>query len=156
MVLRMIRFSEIDKRVRARPGVYEIHTVDGLPLKVGIGGNLLRRLRSHRASRQSGLRTALIDLRRASNPGQVVSKASILAKHLFFDAAIAPSYDLRSERGRREFLETQCRVSVKYCVSREEAALVERERERTTRFRYCRTVVVFPEPERGSLTIRCC
>jgi hypothetical protein len=156
MVLRMIRFSEIDERVCARPGVYEIHTIGGLPLKVGIGSNLLCRLRSHRASRQSGLRTALADLRRASNPGQVVSKASILAKHLFFDAAIAPGYDLRSERGRREFLETQCRVSVEYCVSREEAAQIERERERTARFRYCRKVVVYPRAERGSVTIRSC
>jgi hypothetical protein len=150
----MIRFSEIDERVGARPGIYEIHTIDGRPLKVGIGRDLRRRLRSHRASRQSGLRSALGDPRLATAPAQVSSKSSILAKHLFFDAEVAPGYDLRSEAGRRRFLEEQCRVRVEYCDSREDAARIEREREQTAGFRYCRTVRSYPAPANGSLTRR--
>jgi len=143
----MIRFSDIDDRVLACPGLYELHTRDGVALKVGIGRDLLRRLRVHRASRQSGLRpVGLDDLRLASDPAQVRSKASVLAKHLFFDAEIAPSYDLRAEAGRRQFLEEECRLLIQCCTNLEVARRLEREREQTGRWRYCGRVVVRPVP----------
>ena len=51
-----IRFPEIDTHVPKASGVYEIHTDEGVPLKVGVAIDLLKRLKSHRASRDSGLR----------------------------------------------------------------------------------------------------
>lgn len=144
MTPRMIRFSEIDHFVRASPGVYEIHTRKGVALKVGIGRDLRDRLGRHRASCQGGLRTKTGDILHVSRPSEVVSKSSILAKHLFFDSEIAPNYDLRSESGRRAFLERECRVIVHYCATREKARRIEKKRETEIEFRYCRRVIVRP------------
>ena len=60
-----------------QPGIYEIHTIDGEILKVGIAGNLRKRLTQHCASR--GLR--FDNGKSAEDPHQVRSKSSILAKH---------------------------------------------------------------------------
>jgi len=53
-----IRFSEIETTVPpgAAPGLYEIVTDEGKLLKVGISGNLRRRLVQHRQSKQSRLK----------------------------------------------------------------------------------------------------
>lgn len=142
----MIRFSEIDQYVSASPGVYEIHTRKGVALKVGIGRDLRDRLRHHRASYQSGLRSKTGDLSGVTRPSEVVSKSSILAKHLFFDSEIGSDYDLRSETGRRAFLERECRVTVHHCSTRENARRIEKKLESETAFRYCRRVIVRPAP----------
>ena len=138
----MIKFSEIDTLVRAEPGVYEIHTLAGVALKVGIARDLRSRLRGHRASRQSGLRGLSADPLAVPSPEHVTSKSSILAKHLFFDLAIAPGYDLRTEAGRRSFLAEKCRVYVEYCVTREAARAIERDREASGPYRYVGRVQV--------------
>jgi excinuclease UvrABC nuclease subunit len=51
-----IRFPDIEVHVPTTAGLYEIYTDQGIALKVGIAVNLLKRLKSHRASRDSGLR----------------------------------------------------------------------------------------------------
>jgi hypothetical protein len=150
----MIKFSEIETYVRPRPGVYEIHTLDGVALKVGIARDLRDRLKKHRASRQSGLRSAVSDLGAVRTPSQIVSKSSILAKHLFFDRELAVGYDLQSEAGRRTFLETECRISIEYCPTREAARRIECERERSGVYRYCRDVRLHQPPSSGSRTNR--
>jgi hypothetical protein len=131
-----MRFSDIESQVEHQPGVYEIHTASGIPLKVGIARDLLARLRRHRASRQSGLRARGCELDDATDPSQVVSKASILAKHLFFDASLTRGYALRTEPGRQEFLERCCTVRVHPCRTRHEAREIERAMERGRQFRY--------------------
>jgi hypothetical protein len=130
-----IRFSEIERFVRARqPGIYEIHTVSGVKLKVGVAGDLLARLKDHRASRDSGLK--LVAGGDRSKPSDVESKKSILAKHLFYDEAIAPAYDLKSEMGRRRFLEECCLVFFEPTQSRQDAKRLEEPREGSGEFRY--------------------
>jgi hypothetical protein len=71
-----IRFDEIEKKVLALPGKYEIYNNDGIALKTGIGLNLSKGLKDHRTSRRSGLR--LKSSGKRENPNDVVSKNSIL------------------------------------------------------------------------------
>src|SRR5258708_6120575 len=96
-----IRFDQIESCIQEGPGIYEIHTDTGIPLKVGIGGSLRKRLSQQRASRQSCLK--LKPSGHWSRPDDVKAKGSILAKHLYFDHAITCDYDLRTEAGRRGF-----------------------------------------------------
>jgi hypothetical protein len=131
-----VRFGEV-RAVEERPGIYEIHTIDGEPLKVGIAGNLRKRLTQHSASR--GLRFK--NGKGAQEPHEVSSKSSILAKHLYFDSLIAPSYDLRTEVGRQSFLEERCRITLEVTVTRAAARELERTRELTGGFRYQGRVV---------------
>ena len=137
----MFRFSEIKHRVeRGQPGIYEIHTTSGLKLKVGVSGDLHRRLCQHRASRQSGLH--LPPGGDWSNPNDVRSKQSIMTKHLYYDGAIAPDYDLKSEAGRCEFLEDRCVVTIEPTASRADAVILERQQEATGEYRYVGEVIV--------------
>lgn len=127
-----IRFAEIDLHVPAEPGLYEIHTLDGQALKVGIGKNLRKRLDQHYRSRQS--RLVLKAGGDWSNPRDVESKQSILTKHLFF--AKAEGYDLKSEAGRRAFLEERCYILFRTTATREEARELERRKEVSGGFRF--------------------
>ncbi|MGA4069393.1 hypothetical protein ACI2T9_23160 [Ralstonia nicotianae] len=130
-----IPFNKIEDVVpRDKPGIYEIHTIAGVPLKVGISGNLRKRLLQHRASRQSGLR--LKPSGDFSNPSDVKSKASILAKHLYFDRTITAEYDLTNEAGRRSFLQDRCYIIFEVTKDRVEARDIERQREENSSFRY--------------------
>ncbi len=133
-VIEKIRFTQIEDRCEAKPGVYEIHTNAGTPLKVGMGRDLLSRLRQHRASRQSCLRLKQGGLR--CNPNDVQSKGSILAKHLYYDASIALNYNLTSENGRQRFLEEECYIVFELTENEAEARRREKLRERTGQFRY--------------------
>lgn len=108
-------------------------------LKVGIAGNLRRRLWQHRRSAQSGLKFRSGDS--AIEPSAVVSKRSILAKHLYFDKSIAPEYDLRTETGRQQFLEERCRVTIEFTATRAAARELEILRECTREYRYCGLVI---------------
>lgn len=78
------------------PGIYEIYTTGGIPLKVGIAEKLRSRLKKHKASLDSGLKPKPGHNR--SNPKNVNSKGSILVKHFFFDTAIAPKYNLKTKK----------------------------------------------------------
>ncbi len=130
-----IRFNEIEDVVPLdKPGIYEIHTIAGVPLKVGISGNLRKRLLQHRASRQSGLR--LKPSGNFSNPSDVASKASVLAKHLYYDRSITSKYDLTTEAGRRSFLQECCYIIFDVTEDRIEAKDIERQREENDSFRY--------------------
>jgi hypothetical protein len=102
-----ITFDEIEVLER-RPGIYEIYTNLDIPLKVGIGKDLKKRLLQHRASRQSALK--LRPGGSFDNPNDVMSKGSILAKHLYYDRSIAPDFNLTDEARRREFLISQCYI----------------------------------------------
>lgn len=135
-----LRFSEVAAAVDAVPGYYEIHMVTGVLLKLGIAENLRTRLLQHGASLQSCLKGKK-EGDAWSDPSDVVSKRSILAKHLYFDASIAPGYDLSSELGRQLFLEEQCRIVVKPMASRAEARKYEKAREQSGLFRYVGRVV---------------
>jgi len=130
-----LTLDEAVRQLRDRvPGLYEIWTVDGRPLKVGISDDLGSRLKCHAASRESGLQLKTGGA--WGNPDDVRSKASIFAKHLFFDSSVAPGYDLKSEFGRRAFIKEQCRVLVVLTESKAQARALERERERSGQFRY--------------------
>src|SRR5882724_12066054 len=114
-----IRFSEIERNVPAQPGIYEIHTFTGTSLKVGISGNLRKRLLQHRASRQSALKLKAGGQR--CNPSDVKSKESILEKHLYYDTSLVADYDLKSEAGRRKFLKEKCCFIFELTANRTEA-----------------------------------
>lgn len=135
-----LKFSEIPSGVPDSPGIYEIHTLEGIALKVGIASNLRSRLNQHAKSRQSGLK--LKPGGNWSNPSDVISKGSILAKHLYFDSVIAPGYDLQTQDGRRDFLESECRVYFEVMPSRELAREKEVLREREGDYRYVGRVIV--------------
>lgn len=110
-------FADIEKEVPASPGIYEIYTLDDMPLKVGISVNLRRRLRQHRQSRQKYLL-----LRTGgdwSNPADVKSTRSILAKHLYFSTA--DGFDLKREAERQRYLIDYCYILFKATDSREAA-----------------------------------
>lgn len=117
------------------PGLYEIHTNGGRALKVGIAGNLRLRLSNHFRSRQSRLK--LVEGGSWRNPDDVRSKQSILAKHLFFDGSITSKYDLKTEEGRRSFLEHECVVRYVCTADRNAARTLEQRRERSRKYRYC-------------------
>lgn len=136
---RKVRFGEIDTRVPTGPGIYEIHTDTGTPLKVGIAGDLRARLRQHRDSLQTKLK--LKQNGSWDRCGDVKSNASILAKHLFFDSSITAMHDLRQEAGRRAFLEEDCYILYVVTETREAAEAIERRFERSGRFRYVRRVL---------------
>jgi excinuclease UvrABC nuclease subunit len=138
-----LRFSEVSSRVKDAPGLYEIHTTSGRPLKVGIGRRLKRRLKQHAASRQSCLRPLPSQaIEQVRHPTELRSKGSILAKHLFFDGGITTAYNLRTEAGRRAFLQNRCRIRVTYCASVEEALALERRLASRIAYRYCGRVTV--------------
>jgi hypothetical protein len=138
--MKRIRFNEIDEKAPEQPGIYEIHTNDGTALKVGIGKNLRKRLIQHRDSRQSRLK--LIPGGNWSNPSDVVSKGSILAKHLFFDEIITKNFNLKTENGRKEFLMKDCYILFEITATREEAWLQEQTLEDPALYRYVGRVVI--------------
>ena len=135
-----LRFSEVPTEVGRVPGYYEIWTLAGELLKVGIAGNLRKRLTHHGQSVQRGLK-AVNGKTVWSDPSEVSSKRSILAKHLYFDALIGPRFDLRCEAGRQRFLEQGCRIYVRPMPSREAARELERKRERAGGIRYAGLVI---------------
>jgi hypothetical protein len=122
-----INFNEINEEVPESPGFYEIYRNDGLLLKVGIGINIKSRLCQHRASLQSGL--ILKPNGSWANPNDVVSKKSILAKHLYFDQTITNDYDLTTQTGRRNFLLNDCYILFEPTDTLEEAQNLEDARE---------------------------
>jgi hypothetical protein len=73
-----------------------------------------------------------------SNPSDMQSKESILAKHLYYDATVTTDFDFRLEAGCQEFLEEKCHIIFYYfeqCV----CPRIERERENDGYFHYvCR------------------
>lgn len=143
-ILKGLRFSEVDQAIsKGQPSLYEIWTLTGVPLKVGIAQDLRRRLGDHRASRQKCLQ--LKSGGSWSRPGDVVSRQSILAKHLYFDREITRDYDLTTETGRRGFLEDCCEVRIHPTATREEARELEKQREATGLFRYTRRVRARPQ-----------
>lgn len=127
-------FDDLD-RIPSTIGSYEIHTSDGVPLKAGISANLRKRLRQHRDSKQS--RLCLIPGGNWSNPGDVRSNRSILAKHLFFDRSLSTQYNLEREADRQCFLRDKCFIRWLSQPSRDVARVWERKREKSGRFRYC-------------------
>lgn len=129
-----IRFCEIEVEVPAEPGIYKIYTDTGIPLKVGIGGNLRKRLLQHRASRDSCLRVKPGGMR--CNPDDVVSKGSVLAKHLYYDRSITTDYDLKVQAGRRSYLIENCYIIFNLTVNKEAARALEKHQEKSGSFRY--------------------
>lgn len=140
-----VPFTEVS-RVPDACGIYEVITTTGVPLKVGIATSLRRRLTAHARSRQSRLQLRVPGT--WDNPSDVVSKQSVLAKHLFFDREIAPQYDLTTQDGRQRFLREQCRVRFLITPSRETARDLERELEATGEYRYCGGVRIRSEVRR--------
>ena len=92
-----LRFSEIPESARGRPGLYEIR-YGRVMLKIGIAGDLSRRLRQHGDSLQRRLMGPLSNP--WTDPKDVVSKASILAKHLYLRPPLTIG---SSDRGGRIF-----------------------------------------------------
>ena len=130
----LTKFADIDKSVPDGPGIYRIWTFCGEALKVGISTNLRERLRKHRASRSSALK--LKPGGNPENPDDWVSKASILAKHLYFDRTLTKEFDLTTENGRRCFLEKACEITFFQTASKEKARELEKTLERSEMFRY--------------------
>ena len=147
MELIRIEFGDIETIDLTAPGYYEIHTNNDVPLKVGIGANLRRRLMQHRESRQKYLK--LKPDGSWSNPGDVISKRSILAKHLYF-AEPKKNYDLKTENGRREFLLKECYILFRITISKAEARELEKASEREGRFQYMGRVSA--RGEQGQMT----
>jgi hypothetical protein len=136
---REFRFCDIEN-IEQEPGVYEIHTDTGLALKVGIGKNLRKRLLQHRASLQSCLK--LKQGGKWTNPNDVQSKGSILAKHLYYDLSLTNDYDLKTEAGRRAFLHERCYiVLIKITKTKDEARSIEKQLEKDgkNKYRYVKT-----------------
>jgi hypothetical protein len=132
-----IRFREIEN-IEEKPGIYEIYTDSGVALKVGIATRLRKRLLQHRASRQSCLK--LKPGGQWNNPNDVMSKGSILAKHLYYDGSITTEYDLSAETGRRAFLCERCYIVFEITRTKLEARELERDRESDGRYRYLKMV----------------
>lgn len=131
------KFDALPAKLRGRPGVYEIRCGNRL-LKVGIGRDLLKRLRQHRNSSQKRLKGFTNGP--WTSPSQVTSKASILAKHLYFDRSISKKHDLRTQEGRRDFLLSRCEVRVWTTTGRDEARAIEKRLQDTRKYRYCRKI----------------
>lgn len=128
-------FDEIEMWVPPKhPGLYLIHMRDGTPLKVGIGVDVRKRLMQHRRSPDSGLRLKSGGDR--AIPDDVVCKRSILGKHLYYDEAIAPDYDLKTQAGRQQFLQDNCVVTVFLTDTKSDAREIERHYEASGAFRY--------------------
>jgi hypothetical protein len=126
------RFGDIPKdKLLGHTGVYEIR-FGRVRLKVGIAGDLWKRLSQHRNSR--GLKGPTTEPWKS--PAQVRSKSSILAKHLYFDSGLAPEVNLRDETTRQEFLATRCQVRWQIHRNRKAARKKEIELESTKRYRY--------------------
>ncbi len=134
-----ISFAEIATKVSEELGIYEIWTISEIPLKVGISNNLRKRLKQHAASRDSGLKGLGCN---PTQPAHLISKASILAKHLYFDSALTVTgdYDLSTEIGRKTYLSEKCYI--KFCVmkKRDDARALEKQLEKSDKFRYARKV----------------
>ena len=140
MTEQKIRFAEIERKVPAgRPGIYEIFMDGGIPLKVGIAADIKKRLLQHRASKDSGLKLKPGGSR--GNPRDLESKKSILAKHLFYDDSLTQEFDLKTETGRRAFLEARCYIVFRITDTRNDALQIERTRERDGSYRYVGLVV---------------
>jgi len=133
-------FAVIPNGIPEKPGIYDIRIRGGDWLKVGIAKNLRTRLQTHRASRQSGLKLKPGGQR--SRPVDVVSKSSVLAKHLYYDNSVAPDYNLRSETGRRSFLDCECEVRIKVITDVRELKRIEKKREKSGRYRYVGRVLI--------------
>lgn len=126
-------FSQVDQLLN-KPGLYQIFTDDGIPLKVGIATKLRARLRQHAKSSQNYLQFKHkgTDIQ----PSDVRSKRSILAKHLYFDSSITPDYKLTTEEGRRNFLQADCYLVITYTENRAAARELEKLLEAEKFFRY--------------------
>jgi hypothetical protein len=135
-----IRFAEIENKVpTGRSGIYEIFMDGGIPLKVGIAANVRERLLQHRASNDSGLKLKPGGSR--GNPRDLESKKSILAKHLFYDESLTQEFDLKTEKGRRAFLDARCYIVFRITDTKDDARQIERTRERDGSYRYVGLVV---------------
>ena len=135
-----INFDQINLKAPSCSGIYELFTDDGIPLKVGISTNLKRRLLQHRNSKQNKLK--LNPGGNRSNPDDVVSKGSILAKHLYYDSSITSEYNLETEQGRREFLEHKCYILLESTETKEVARKKEQVLEDSRIYRYVGKVVL--------------
>ncbi len=128
-----VGFKDIEIHIPAEPGIYEIYTHDGEPLKVGISLNLRKRLRQHRESKQKYLR--LKPGGDWGNPAHVESKRSILAKHLYF-AESMKGFDLQTELGRQQFLLGECYILFRVTATKAESRELEKILEAEGRFRF--------------------
>jgi hypothetical protein len=140
-----IQFYEIKEKVPQNAGIYEIWTKSGICLKVGIGVNLRKRLLQHCASRQTGLRLKPnFNEKDRINPNNVLSKNSILAKHLYYDEQLATEYnlDLTKEINRRKFLLENCYIICEKTESKEKARELELNREKSKIIRYVDQVII--------------
>jgi hypothetical protein len=137
-MIQSIGFHEIENLASGRAGIYEIWMKTGIPLKVGISSDLRKRLMQHRASRQKALK--LKPGGQWSNPGDVQSKASILAKHLYFDVSLVDDLELTLEADRKKFLEQRCYITFEYTANKQAARALEAARECTRQYRYLGTV----------------
>ena len=135
---RWMRIDEAVVKAPSRPGLYQIKMGREF-LKVGISANLRKRLHQHAKSSQARLKSPLPEP--WTDPNQVASKGSILAKHLYFDRQVTQVYDLCCEEHRVAFLREQCWVCFRPTRSREAARLLERELETTGKYRYVGRVV---------------
>ncbi len=136
---KLIKFDDIETKALANPGIYEIYTNSGIPLKVGSAKNIKKRLLQHMTSRQSALK--LKPGGSWNNPNDVKSKQSILAKHMYYDKSITDNFNLKLESGRRAFLTTECYIMLKYTNSKAAAEQLEIIRERKRKWRYFGKVV---------------
>lgn len=116
------------------PGLYQIFTLDGLPLKVGIAKNLRSRLNQHLKSSQKRLKSTIDG--EVLEPSHLQSKQSILAKHLYFDSSLTNDNDLKTECGRRNFLTKETYLLITYTCDREEAKRLEKIAESSDMWRY--------------------
>lgn len=136
-----ISFAEITSEVPKAPGIYEIWTKSEIPLKVGISKDLRKRLKQHAASRDSGLKVEKGLDGIPTDPAHITSKGSILAKHLFFDRALAGNeYDLTTEAERQKYLQDKCYIRFLVTATRDEARRLEKTLEKSGKFRYARIV----------------
>jgi hypothetical protein len=126
-------FDSLDE-IKNIPGLYQIHTFDGIPLKVGIAKSLHRRLKQHLKSSQSRLKPTIDG--KIEKPNHLESKQSILAKHLFFDKSLTQDYDLETEDGRSDFLKQETYLLITYTSDRDEARRIEKIAERSDIWRY--------------------
>ena len=113
---------------------------------MGVSNNLIKRLKQHAASRDSGLKFLVSN---PTEPAHITSKSSILAKHLYFDRVLeeARGYDLRSGDGRKKFLAEKCYIKFLVTKTREEARVLEKKLEKSNQFRYTRKFIYLENNE---------